>query len=98
MSILRFQFTALGETRDQALEELDAAVRASLTHVGGEPWMITQDEVQKIPVKADLNDPASYAYVARQEVLFVGPTVLGDKPSFRDGFRPQSDGDFLGGL
>lgn len=98
MSILTFSFKAIGDTRDVALEEIDKAVRETLTHVGGEPWLVVTDDIQKVPIKPDLSRPDSYIYVAKQEVVFAGPTVLGEMPQFRDGFRPQSDGGAFDGL
>jgi len=93
VAILKFSFSALGETRDAALEEIDGAVREALSHVGGEPWVTVTDEVKKVAVGSDITNPNNYAYVAIQEVFFAGPTVLGDGPSWRDGFRPQQDAD-----
>jgi hypothetical protein len=100
VAILRFSFTALGDTRGAALDEIDAAIRSVMEDVGGEPWVTITDDVKKVLVGRDMSDPAAYAYVATQEVLFSGPTVLGkDFARFRDGFRPQDPGNLgLDGL
>jgi hypothetical protein len=91
MAILKFQFTALGETRQEALDEIDAAIRSVLENIGGEPWIKVTDDVKKIVIGGNILDPSSYAYLATQEVFFAGPTVLGQDVAsmFRDGFRPQ---------
>lgn len=96
MAILKFQFAALGETRREALEEIDAAIRSVMENIGGEPWITVTDDVKKLLIGRDVMDPASYAYMATQEVFFAGPTVLGQDVAsmFRDGFRPQ---DHFGG-
>ena len=101
MAILKFQYTALGESRQAALDELDAAIRSAMTSLGGEPWVTVSDDVKKILIGSNPTDPTNYAYIAQQEVFFSGPTVLGkDLAQFRDGFRPQSELGFdgLGGL
>jgi hypothetical protein len=92
VAVLKFSFTVLGETRDAALEEIDALGREVLSRVSGEPWVSVTDDVKKVPTGTNILDPGNYAYLATQEVVFAGPTVLGDSPSFRDGFRPQEPG------
>ena len=89
MAILRFTFSAIGETRDAVIEELDSAVRTVMETIGGEPWLTVTDDVKKNQIAPGM-DPASFVYIGAQEVVFAGPTVLGrDVEQFRDGFRPQ---------
>jgi len=96
MAILRFTFSAIGETRESVLDELDSAVRVVMEQIGGEPWLTITDDVKKMQIGPGM-DPGAYAYIGAQEVVFAGPTVLGkDIEQFRDGFRPQG-GDGLGG-
>jgi len=103
MAILKFSFSAIGDTRQKVTDEIDGKVNAMLLEVGGEPWVVITDEIRKICVNPrDFDDPRSFVYLAQQEVVFTGPSPLGKQiDPFRDGFRPQvgdEDRDDLFGL
>ena len=93
MSVIKFSFVAIGETRQEVLDELDAKVALVLQHTAGEPWVSMQDEVKKLPIDPQSmleGKPGTFVYRAEQEIVFAGPTPLGpQKPSWGDGFRPQ---------
>ena len=98
MSVIRFGFVCIGDTRASVLDELDNNVGMVLGSVTGEPWVNFTDKVELIPVNHEgmlQGAPGSYIYRGEREMIFAGPTLLGDKPRFGDGFRPQSDPDNL---
>ncbi|MEM3097520.1 MAG: hypothetical protein QXU32_02225 [Nitrososphaerales archaeon] len=96
MSVIRFGITVFGETREEVMDELEQHSRNILYSVGGEPWLLFEDHIERIPiVKSILNaDQSKFVYVGKQEYVFTGPTPLGDTPVWRDGFRPQQNHDF----
>lgn len=93
MTILKFSFTVVAKSREEALEEIDSQVREMMSRLSGEPWLTVVDDVRKIPMAGKIFDPDSYVYIANREVIFGGPTVMGDFPGWRDGFRPQDQSD-----
>lgn len=93
MAVLKFGFTVMGKSRDEALEELDNQVRDIMTNMTGEPWITLVDDVRKIATGMDFTNPDNFVYLANREVVFAGPNVLSNHPSWRDGFRPQGGSD-----
>lgn len=91
--VLKFGFTVMAKSRDEVLEELDLKVRELMASLSGEPWVTVVDDVRKIMTGMNFADPDNFVYIANREVVFAGPTVLGDSPSWRDGFRPQDKND-----
>ena len=98
-SLLRFQYTAIGDSRDEVVEELERYERIILTESGGEPWVTVTDDVEKMGLsERHILDPGAWVYKGQRELIFAGPTRLGEPPDvgFRDGFRPQSTDDIEG--
>lgn len=94
MSLHRFSFIVLGESRDAVIEELDSHVRSIFERVDGEPWITITDDYDLIQIRPDYRDPGSFVYRGVREVVFGGPTILGDlMPKWEDGFRPQGRDD-----
>jgi hypothetical protein len=95
MSVLKFGFTVMGKSRDEAIEELDAKVREVMEQLTGEPWITVVDDIRKVHLGGLSLDSDNFIYLATREVVFGGPTVLRDHPVWRDGYRPQDKGDFF---
>jgi len=98
MTILKFGFTAMGKSRDEALEVIDLQVRELMSQLTGEPWITIVDDVRKIATGMDFSNSENFIYLANREVVFGGPTVLSNHPTWRDGFRPQDRGDDFPGF
>src|SRR5437870_2844690 len=92
-SIIKFGFTAIGETRTEVIDELDSQAALVLGSISGEPWLDIVDKVEKMAISpaALEGDPNAWIYRGEREVIFAGPTPLGpQKPQWRDGYKPQS--------
>lgn len=77
---------------EEVSSKLDSLVMNVTADEGGEPWIATTDRIEKQAVKPNLIDPKSWIYVGFREVVFGGPSKLGE-PDLRDGYKPQSEPD-----
>ena len=96
MTLLRFGFTAVGETRQEVLDELDQIVASVISEAQGEPWVSVIDKVEKIILnkQAISTGTSGFVYQGEREVIFTGPTIIGTNDvHFQDGFRPQGGND-----
>ena len=92
-TLSKFAFAAFGLTMDEVVQKLDELTQEIITREGGEPWLVTVDEIKKqcIAPRA-LMDPKSWLYTGEREVMFAGPTPLDTgEDMFRDGWKPQQD-------
>lgn len=95
-SAIKFSVTAIAETRDELLEKMEEWTNDLILKFRGEPWVVTKDEFKKVPVSMQgllQNDPAGAFYHGERELVFTGPTQIGEKLPYRDGFRPQVEED-----
>lgn len=95
-SLTKFQFTVVGKTRDEVNDKMEEVALKIITEEGGEPWLVTQDETQKVAVNERqflMGDPNAAFYVGNRTLLFTGPNKLVSDQPFHDGYRPQGEGE-----
>ena len=91
-SVIKCHFAVVGESRDEVIEKIEELTLDFLSKAGGEPWLITSDDMNKLVTdeKAFLTgNPAGAYYQGSRTLFFAGPNVVAQTPGFRDGFRPQ---------
>ena len=92
VTLVKFSFTVLGDSRAGVLEEMDQLQMKILADAGGEPWLEISDDVAKVKVEGvPLNSPNAFMYQGLKECVFMGPQTIEGLPPFRDGFRPQGE-------
>jgi hypothetical protein len=92
-TIMKVEFEALASTREEVLDKLEEACNAVIIAQGGEPWIVIKDEIQMRAVSVESlmsGDPSAYFYQGTRSCLFTGPTKVGPKVDYHDGFRPQA--------
>lgn len=92
MAISEFSFQGQGTTRDATLMAADALAIDILDKIGGQPWVMVDDDVDRISAPgAALADDQGYLYVAKRRYVFAGPVK--ESPDMKPGMQIQKGDD-----
>jgi hypothetical protein len=87
--IAGFYFECMGMTRDEVIERMDTFAVEGLNQIGGAPWKLVQDGVERIEARTPLADDEGYCYTGARKYIFVGPLVGLPFQAYHEGFKPQ---------
>jgi hypothetical protein len=87
--IAGFYYECMGITRDEAVQRMDSFAFEMLEQIGGAPWKMADDKVERVQTNAPLSDDEGFCYTGARKYIFVGPLVNLPFQTYHDGFRPQ---------
>lgn len=89
--VASFQINVIAQTRDGCIEAMDRMSLEILQMIGGEPWVVTDDDIKKMQASGMLiADGQGFVYQGLRTNHFKGPFVDNDAQPMHDGFRPQT--------
>lgn len=88
--IAGFYYECLGITRDEVTERMDTFAMEALDQIGGAPWKMVTDNVERIQAQTPLADDEGFCYSGARKYIFAGPLVNLPFATYHDGFRPQN--------
>lgn len=91
MPVAEFSLEVRANTREKAIEEIDAISNRVLLDIGGEPWLAVDDDVQKTPISQNAFQMGEdgFVFVAKKRYLYKGPSRIGPEIHHREGYQPQ---------
>jgi hypothetical protein len=92
--VVEFGFRVVGRTRDECIETADRVANEVLASVGGEPWMMVDDNWQRSLTAPDeqvlsVADDQGFYYRGQRKYVFNGPFLGEVKYPHHDGFKTQ---------
>lgn len=91
VAIVKFDMQAFGKNRDETLAYLDRVAAEIIDTIGGVPWMVVNDDIEKVqvpPGQNTLRDDQGFAYHCQRTVVFQGPLMDGSLP-VHEGYATQ---------
>jgi len=84
-------FMVQGRTRDECLAKADEVGNRILNMLGGEPWVMLDDDWQRVPPPnmSTLTDDQGFMYSGRRRYQFKGPFLSSVAFPEHHGFRTQ---------
>lgn len=92
--VTEFAFKVVGRTRDECIEIADRAAHEFLSVVGGEPWIMLDDDWQRRSIghgerPITLADDQGFYYTGVRKYMFNGPFLGAAKYPTHDGWKTQ---------
>lgn len=93
--VVEFSMLLHGRTRDACIAKADEISRGVLDLIGGEPWLMLDDDFTRVqpPERLTIVDDQGFVYLGRRKYHFQGPLVPGQKFIEHPGHRTQGGGD-----
>lgn len=96
--VTEFAFQVQSRTREEGIAAADRLAAAILLELGGEPWIMVDDDFKKVAPDTRLTivDEQGFMYAGLRRYVFRGPLVGQTNAPSHDGFRTQRDQDETG--
>ena len=92
--IVEIAFAIQGRSRDDCIARADGFANSVLAAAGGEPWMMLDDDWQRIQSpQYTIADDQGFIYQGRRRYQFTGPFVGSKDYGERPGHRTQGYGE-----
>lgn len=94
-TVQKFGFDVIAPTLTEVIDKLESLTLLITAQEGGEPWVVVEDNYTKVihSETALAGDPNGSFYKGSRVVMFTGPSVMSSESVFRDGFKPQQNGE-----
>ena len=88
--IAGFYYECVGITRDEVTERMDTFAMEALSQIGGAPWKMVTDSVERVQAQTPLVDDEGFCYTGARKYIFSGPMVALPFGSYHEGSKPQN--------
>lgn len=73
MAVTEISFSVISPTRDECVAEMDKLAFDVQNMIGGDPWVLVDDDIQRRCLGANPLDADSYAYFGSKKLAYTGP-------------------------
>ena len=87
--IAGFYFECVGVTRDEVTARMDDLAVTALDQIGGAPWKMVTDNVERVQAQTPLGDDEGFCYTGARKYIFAGPLVSLPYGTYHEGHKPQ---------